>query len=94
MGEKYVYDKGKKKMEKNEKKKTKQKKATFKQNNLRQGGETAGLGTGKGRCFPIPGAFPAHGRLRQAGASGVAGGAWSPGGGWEVATERLYLSFL
>ena len=62
------------------KKQNKTKKATLKQNNLRQGGETAGLGTGKGRCFPIPGAFPARGRLRQAGASGVADGAWSPGG--------------
>ena len=73
---KNIYDIKKKKMKKNEKKK----KATLKQNNLRQGWEAAGLGTGKGRCFPIPGAFPAHGRLRQAGASGVSGGAWSPGG--------------
>ena len=31
-------------------------------------------------AIPDPGAFPARGRLRQAGASGVAGGAWSPGG--------------
>lgn len=49
------------------------KKATLKQNNLRPDGEAEGLGSGKRRCLPIPGAFPARGRLRQAGASGVAG---------------------
>lgn len=51
----YIYDIKKKKMKKNEKNKTK--KATFKQNHLRQDGEAAGLGTGKSRCFPIPGLF-------------------------------------
>lgn len=70
---KYVYDIKKKKMKKTEENKTKQKRQLLKQNNLRPDGEAEGLGTGKRRCLPIPGAFPARGRLRQAGASGVVG---------------------
>lgn len=67
-----IYMTKKKKMKKNEEKNT-HKRQLLKQNNLRPDGEAEGLGTGKSRCLPIPGAFPAHGRLRQAGASGVAG---------------------
>lgn len=73
MGEN-TYDIKKKKMKKNEEtKQNKTKRQLLKQTNLLSDGEAEGLGTGKRRCLPIPGAFPARGRLRQAGASGVVG---------------------
>ena len=76
------------------KKQNKTKKATLKQNNLRQGGETAGLGTGKGRCFPIPGLFQPVGAWGRLGQAVWLTGPGPQGGGWEVAAEHLYLSFL
>lgn len=75
-GGKNIHDIKKTTMKKNEEKHTHtHKKATLKQNNMRPDGEAEGLGTGRRRCcLPILGAFPAHGRLRQAGQACGGGG--------------------